>query len=125
LLPALHLGCALLLLVSHGAFFLRGLAIDRRGARPALLDRWARGLAQALLPVTALTGLIVLQARGSAFVPHGLVGLLPLAAVPLVFLGRLLTGRRRQLPWLLPALNLVLIIGGAVTGFLWRPAAGG
>jgi hypothetical protein len=116
----LHLSAAILLLAAHSLFFARGLAIDRGRLQPAPLDRLARSLAQALLPVTALTGLAAMMAMQASFFPHGLVGILPVAAIPAVFLVRLATGRRRQLPWLLPALNLVLIIGAIVSGFAAR-----
>jgi hypothetical protein len=116
-LRILHLGSAVLLLASHCLFFVRGLRIDRGAFAPGRLDRVARSLAQALLPVTALTGALRLAASGAPFVPHGLVGLLPVAAIPLVFFVRLALRRRRPVAWLLPAVNLVLIIGAMATGF--------
>lgn len=120
MLRVLHLSFALVLLAAHTAFFVRGLAIDRGTAAPTRLDRLARSLAQALLPATALTGLLRMSAAGAPFWPHGLVGLLPVAAVPAVFVTRLALRRRYELPWLLPALNLALIIGAMVTGFATR-----
>ena len=120
MLRILHLGSAVALLAAHTAFFARGLAIDRGTAQPTSLDRVARSLAQALLPVTALTGLLRMIARQTPFFPHGFVGILPVAAVPAVFLVRLALGKRRQLPWLLPALNLVLIIGAMISGLAAR-----
>jgi len=121
MLRVLHLSSAILLLAAHTAFFVRGLAIDRGTVQPAALDRLARSLAQALLPVTALTGLLRMIAAQTPFFPHGLAGILPVAAIPAVFLVRLALGRRRELPWLLPALNLGLIIGAMATGFAARP----
>ena len=82
----LHLAAAILLLAAHIVFFARGLAIDRGTRQPARLDRLARSLAQALLPVTALTGLVGMVAMQTPFFPHGLVGILPVAAIPVVFL---------------------------------------
>jgi hypothetical protein len=119
-LRIVHLSSAIALLVAHAAFFVRGLYIDRGVVEPTRLDRLARSLAQALLPVTAFTGLLRLIAAGAAFFPHGLVGLLPLAAIPSVFVLRLATGKRRWLPWLLPALNLILIIIAMATGFMFQ-----
>ena len=117
MLRVLHLSSAVLLLAAHAFFFLRGLRIDRGVVTPTPLDRLARSLAQALLPATALTGLLRLIAAEADFFPHGIVGLLPVAAIPVVFFVRLALGKRRQLPWLLPALNLALIIGAMATGF--------
>jgi hypothetical protein len=116
-LRILHMSSAVLLLAAHTTFFLRGLAIERGAFAPGALDRAARTLAQALLPVTALTGVLRLTAAGSPFLPHGLVGLLPVGAIPVVFFLRIALRKRRQLPWLLPGVNLLLIIGAAVTGF--------
>jgi hypothetical protein len=126
MLRIVHLSSAVLLLAAHATFFLRGLSIDRGVFAPTALDRAARTLAQALLPLTALTGVLRLTAAGLPFLPHGLVGLLPVGSIPVVFFLRLALRKRRQLPWLLPAVNLLLIIGAAVTGFAaaHRTAAG-
>jgi hypothetical protein len=118
----LHVGLAAALIVAHALFFFRGLAIEARKFSPTRLDRLSRGLSQALLPVAALSGLIlsVLTAT-SAHLLHLLLGLAPLAAIPAVFFGRLLVKRRTQMPWLLPAINLILLVAAAATGILiWR-----
>lgn len=120
MLLGLHLGSAVLLLVAHTAFFVRGLYIDRGRVKPTRIDRLARSLAQALLPVTTLTGLLYLIAAEAPFFPHGFVGILPVAAIPAVFFLRLALRRRHRLPWLLPALNLAFIIGAMATGLLAR-----
>jgi hypothetical protein len=119
---ALHLVAACLLLASHSLFFLRGLAIQRGTLKPRTIDRVARSLSQLLLPVTAATGALLLAFHPAGLLPHGLIGLAPLAAIPLVFTGRVLLRRRTQLPWLLPALNLGLIVAALLTGL--RTAAG-
>lgn len=117
MLRALHLAGASILLVSHGVFFFRGLYIGRTGKGPKRLDRIARGLAQAFLPVTAFTGLLAFIAKvNRSFLPHPLVGLLPLLVIPVVFAGRLLLKKKTQAPWLLPALNLGLILAALITG---------
>ncbi|MBN1837739.1 MAG: hypothetical protein JW820_17915 [Spirochaetales bacterium] len=121
MLRILHLGTAIGLLAAHAAFFLRGLSIDRGTARPTAFDRLARSLAQALLPAAALTGLLLMTTLQAPFFPHGFLGILPVAAIPAAFLLRLALRKRRQLPWLLPAVNLALIIGAMVTGFAARP----
>ena len=127
-LGLLHVACAVVLFVAHGAFLFRRLAIETGRIKPGKLDHLARSLSQALLPVTALSGLILRLARsGSATdspplsLPHLLLGLAPLATIPLVFLGRMLLNKRRQAPWLLPAVNIILLIAAIATGLiLWR-----
>jgi hypothetical protein len=120
----LHLAAACLLLASHALFFLRGLAIQRGTRAPRAIDRAARTLSQVLLPLTAGTGAILLVTRPEGLVPHGLIGLSPLAAIPLVFGVRLLLRRRTELPWLLPALNLALIVAALLTGMRTAIEAG-
>lgn len=134
-LRVLHAACAAALLIAHIAFFARGLSIESGRIKPARLDRLARRLSQLLLPVAALSGLVArLAAAGAAGsaggsqagVPalsllHLLLGLAPLAAIPVVFFGRLALKKRRQAPWLLPAVNLILLSAAVGTGiFLWR-----
>jgi len=131
-LKVLHAACAAALLTAHGAFFFRGLSIESGRIEPAKLDHLARSLSQVLLPIAALSGLIVrLAAAGSGgrsdageptlSLLHLLLGLAPLAAVPAVFFGRLALKKRRQAPWLLPAVNLILLTAAVGTGiFLWR-----
>jgi len=114
----LHLVSAVVLLLAHGTFFARGLYLRRAGRGPAGIDRAARTLSQLLLPVSAFTGLLIFQARASRLLLlHLLLGLAPLAAIILVFVGRLALRRRSEVPWLLPAVNLALIAAALATGF--------
>lgn len=118
-----HLAAALALLLAHGTFLGRGLYLRRTGRGPAALDRVARSLSQLLLPVCAFLGLLGFSAQASRLLPlHLLLGLAPLAAILLVFVGRLALRRRNEAPWLLPALNLALIAAAMASGFA---AAGG
>lgn len=131
-LKVLHAACAVVLFAAHCGFLLRGLAIESGRIKPGKLDRLARSLSQLLLPVTALSGLIlrltVSAAESGAAVAaptvsllHLLLGLAPLAAIPLVFFGRLALNKRRQAPWLLPVVNLILLSAAVATGvYLWR-----
>jgi hypothetical protein len=112
-----HLAAALALLTAHGTFLGRGLYLRREGRGPAALDRAARALSQLLLPLTALLGLLGFPADASRLhLLHLLLGLSPLAAILLVFAGRLALRRRTEAPWLLPALNLALIAAALVSG---------
>lgn len=120
---ALHVAAACLLLVSHALFLLRGLAIQRGGLTPRGIDRAARAVSQLLLPVTAVTGAVLLVAHPEGLWPHGLIGLAPLAAIPLFFVARLLLRRKSELPWLLPVVNLALIAAAMATGLRSRPPA--
>jgi len=131
-LGLLHAACAAVLFAAHCAFMFRGLAIEAGRITPVKLDHLARSLSQVLLPVTALSGLIIKLSGSrpengsttglpSLSLLHLLLGLAPLAAIPLVFLGRVLLNKRRQAPWLLPAVNFILLTAAAVTGIiLWR-----
>lgn len=117
----LHLGLACLLAASHALFFLRGLAIQRGRLAPRGIDRASRALSQLLLPATAATGALLLIGRPEGLLPHGLIGLSPLAAIPLAFGLRLLLRRRTEWPWLLAALNLFLILAALLTGLRIPP----
>jgi hypothetical protein len=126
-LRVLHASSAVVLLSAHCVFLVRGLAIEAGRITPGKLDHLARSLSQLLLPVTALSGLILrlTVARQPDAPPlsllHLLLGLAPLAAIPLVYFGRVLLNKRRQAPWLLPAVNLILIVAAGVTGaIMWR-----
>jgi hypothetical protein len=131
-LRVLHAACAAVLLAAHSAFYFRGLPIEAGRIEPGKLDHLARRLSQVLLPIAALSGLIIrLAAAGSGggsevsvpplSVLHLLLGLAPLAAIPIVFFGRVALKKRRQAPWLLPAVNLTLLSAAFGTGiFLWR-----
>ena len=122
-LSLLHTACAVVLFAAHGAFLFRGLAVEAGRITPGKFDHLARSLSQVLLPVTVLNGLI-LRLVGSSPAPtalHLLLGLAPLAAIPLVFFGRVLLNKRRQAPWLLPVVNLILLGAAVVTGSIfWR-----
>ena len=56
-LTLLHAGLGIVLIVAHGLFFFRGLAIEAHRFAPSGLDRLARSLSQAFLPAAALSGL--------------------------------------------------------------------
>ena len=121
-LNILHILFAAVLIAAHAVFLFRGLAIEAGRRKPYKLDRLTRSLSQALLPATALSGLILTFAgTASTSVLHLLLGLAPLAAIPLVFFGRVLLKKRTQAPWLLPVINLILLVAAGVTGVSgWR-----
>ncbi len=120
-----HLVTALALLAAHGTFLGRGLYLRRAGRGPAALDRVARSLSQLLLPLCAFLGLLAstprsapgFSAQASRLLLHLLLGLAPLAAILLMFAGRLVLRRRDEAPWLLPAVNLALIAAAMASGF--------
>jgi hypothetical protein len=121
-LNILHVLFAAVLIPTHAVFLFRGLAIEAGRRKPYKLDRMARSLSQALLPAAALSGLILTFAGTTASsVLHLLLGLAPLAAIPLVFFARVLLKKRTQTPWLLPVINLILLVAAGVTGVsVWR-----
>jgi hypothetical protein len=121
-LNILHVLCAGVLISAHAVFLFRGLAIEAGRRKPYKLDRLVRSLSQALLPATALSGLILTFTGTASFsLLHVILGLAPLAAIPLVFFGRVLLKKRTQMPWLLPVINLILLVAAGVTGVgVWR-----
>jgi hypothetical protein len=131
-LRVLHIACAAVLITAHCAFLFRGLTIESGRKKPGRLDHLTRSLSQLMLPVTAVSGLILRLTAGSGgdgpaagtatlSLTHLLLGLAPLAAIPIVFLGRLALNKRRQAPWLLPTVNLILLTAALGTGvLLWR-----
>ncbi len=119
MIKTLHLISATFLLISHATFFLRGIYISRKKIKPATIDYLSRLLAQLTLGTTIITGLILWPIEQINFFPHILLGLLPLIAIPIVFFIRIITRKKRALPWLLPLLNLLFIIGALITGTLY------
>ena len=117
----LHVAAAGLLLAAHAVFLFRGLRMRRTGRGPRPLDRWARAGSHGLYPLAVATGLALLLG-GGAGVPggpmtalHAVLGLAPLAAI-LAF--AFLRPLKRRIPWLLPALNLLLFLAAAISGIL-------
>ena len=115
----IHLVLAVLLVISHSVFFFRGIFITRKSIKPVLIDKLARFLSHLLLPVTVLSGIPALSAANRTLFPHLFFGILPVVSVPVVQLFRIAVKKRKELPWILPLLNLVLIIAALFTG-LWR-----
>ena len=119
MLAVTHLVVASLLVASHALFTARGFRLRARGGKPRLIDWLLRLTAQATLIITALIGLVLLAPGRVPFFPHPLLGLLPVLTIPVNSVVRLLLGRNRSLPWLLPVANLLLILLAFVTGFLY------
>ena len=119
MLNLIHLITGLILVVAHGVFLGRGLWMRSRGGKPGLLDKTARFLSQAGLPLTVLIGVVALSSgekQYSQTIPlilHIILGLLPffviIAFAPLLSL-------KRKIPWLLPTINLLLFTFAAVLG---------
>ena len=122
MLRSFHLVSVVVLFVSHSVFFFRGLYVQARQRRPSWVDRLSRLISQIALMAVVVGGIALLaspdRTSGPGFFPHGLVGLLPAAAIPVVALIRLAAGRSRAMPWLLPALNLGLISLAALTALV-------
>ena len=126
-LSALHASAGLVLLLAHALFFVRALEMRRRGGTPGPVDRVARTLSHWGLPAAVATGAVAAArnpggAGGTGLgIVHIALGLMPvvviLAFAPLLPL-------KRRIPWLLPALNLVLFALAAATG-LWLRSRGG
>ncbi len=122
MLRSFHLVGVVVLFVSHTVFLFRGLYVQARRRRPSWIDHLSRLISQIALMAAVVGGIALLaspdRAPGPRFFPHGLAGLLPAAAIPIVSVVRLAAGRSRAMPWLLPALNLGLISLAAVTALV-------
>lgn len=113
-----HLSFACLLLVFHIVFLARGFLIGVRGTRPKTLDRIARFAAQAALPAAIATGALLSSSIRSLPLAHGILGVLPVLAIPVARLIRRATKRMRSMPWALPVVNLVFISVAFATGLV-------
>jgi hypothetical protein len=120
-LKLFHLSSAIALAVSHSIFLFRGLRIVRRSGKPQALDRMTKTLSQVLLPITIVSGaVLLLTGTDRSFIPHGAIGLLPLVMILAMNGLRILFRSRKRGLRLLPVINLVLILLAFATGFLSR-----
>ncbi len=115
----LHAISALILFSAHTLFLARALYLIRRYSKPERIDRLFRLFSLLFLPITAVTGFLLLIKSNETFFPHPLLGILPLAAIPLVNLLRIIFRKKKEAPWLLPVLNLLLILSALITGFIF------
>lgn len=114
----LHTVIGILLATAHGVFLLRGLRLRWKGGSPVTVDRIARGLSHAFLPLAVATGFVagtgVSPEQRSPNGIHIVLGMAPLAAILVFAFFRPL---KRRVPWLLPGINALLFTAAAVTGF--------
>lgn len=115
----LHVISGLILFSVHSLFLARALYMIRRHSKPGRIDRLFRLLSMLFLPITAATGFLLLIKSNGTFFPHPLLGILPLAAIPLVNFLRIIFRKKKEAPWLLPVLNLLLILSALITGFIF------
>ena len=115
----LHAISALILFSAHTLFLVRAVYLIRSKSKPQRIDRIFRFLSLLFLPITAATGFLLLVKSNRTFFPHPLLGILPLAAIPLVNLLRIIFRKKKEAPWLLPVLNLLLILSAMITGFIF------
>ncbi len=115
----LHPISALILFSAHTLFLARALYLIRRHSEPERIDRLFRLLSLLFLPITAATGFLLMIKINGSFFPHPLLGILPLAAIPLVNLLRIIFRKKKEAPWLLPVLNLLLILSALITGLIF------
>ena len=110
----IHGAIGILLVLAHGLFLFRGLAMRRNGGSPGTLDKVARFISHFGLPAVLLTGFLTEKAsEGAIQAIHIVLGILPIVAI-IAFTPFL--SFRRRIPWILPAINLVLLTAAALTG---------
>jgi cytochrome bd-type quinol oxidase subunit 2 len=119
MIKLLHAISGLILFSAHTLFLARALYMVRRHSKPERIDRLFRLLSLLFLPITIATGfLLLIKSNGTSF-PHPLLGILPLASIPLVNLLRIIFRKKKEAPWLLPVLNFLLILSALITGFIF------
>ncbi len=115
----LHAISGLILFSAHALFLARALYLIRRHSKPGRIDRLFRLLSLLFLPIAAGTGFLLLLKINGTFFPHPLLGILPLATIPLVNLLRIIFKKKKEAPWLLPVVNFLLILSALITGLIF------
>jgi len=118
LLRIIHYASAVVLLIAHTLFLGSGIYISLKKLKPRLIDWAARLTAQISLGTALITGLILLPIRPIPFFPHVFTGLLPLFSIPTAQVVRIIVKKKKALPWILPVINLVLIVIAFITGII-------
>lgn len=121
--PLIHTAIGILLVLSHGIFLGRALVMRKKGGSPARLDRIARSMSHAGLPLAIISGVVVSafaaqdpgNTPGAGRIIHAILGFTPIITImaftPLLSL-------RRRIPWLLPSINMFLFLVTALIGFM-------
>jgi len=117
MIKLLHATSGLILFSAHTLFLARALFLIRRHSKPERIDRLFRLLSMLFLPITTAIGFLLLIKSKGTFFPHPLLGILPLAAIPLVNLLRIISRKKKEIPWLLPVLNFLLLLSALITAF--------
>ncbi len=113
--PIIHGITGLILVLAHGTFLFRGLAMRRNGGpSPGPLDKTARFISQFGLPGVILTGFLAEKTSiGGVPAIHIVLGILPILVI-IAFTPFM--SFKRRIPWLLPGINLLLLAAAALTG---------
>lgn len=119
MIKLLHAISGLILFSAHTLFLARAVYLIRLKSKPRRIDRLFRFLSLLFLPITAVTGFLLLIKSNGNFFPHPLLGILPLAVIPLVNLLRIIFRKKKEAPWLLPVLNFLLILSALITGLIF------
>ena len=111
-----HAVTGIILVIAHGLFLFRGLAMRRNGDSPGSLDKTARFISHFGLPAALFTGFLTEKPPEGIPPIHIVLGILPVIAIvaftPFLSL-------RRRISWLLPALNLILLGFAALSGLFF------
>lgn len=110
-----HSTVGIVLIIAHGFFLFRGLAMKRNGGAPGTMDRIARFISHFGIPAALLAGFLAEKTDGAAAPLHIVLGILPVITI-IVFTPFL--ALRRKISWLLPSLNLLFLTLAGLSGFL-------
>ncbi len=111
--PIIHLVTGIILVAAHALFLFRGLAMRRNGTGPTSLDKLLRFISHFGLPAALFTGFLTEKATADQHPFHIVLAVLPIITI-IAFTPFLKF--RRQIPWLLPGLNLVFLAAAALSG---------
>lgn len=115
-MPAIiHTVTGIVLVIGHGLFLFRGLAMRGKGTSPGSLDKVARFISHFGIPATLITGLISSGSTGEVHPLHIALGVAPVVTI-IAFTPFL--AFKRKIPWLLPGLNLLFLASAALSGLL-------
>jgi hypothetical protein len=111
--PIIHLVTGLILVTAHALFLFRGLAMKRKGIGPTLFDKILRFISHFGLPAALFTGFLTEKAAADHHPFHIVLAVLPIITI-IAFTPFLKF--KRQIPWLLPGLNLVFLAAASLSG---------
>ncbi|MFP4362947.1 MAG: hypothetical protein ACLFR1_03685 [Spirochaetia bacterium] len=116
----LHITAAFIVILSHSIFIITAVLWSAgKIDNPGKIGSAAKAVSQISLPLVYLTGILALiqytVSENPVIQYHILVGIVPLL---MIFVFQLKKSWKKQAPWLLPVVNLLVFVAAAVIAFL-------